>query len=112
MHDSKPLARSKTSSLLIGAALTALIAVQPALASGCDKPSFSASIPDGSRATEEEMAATHSKINQFVSASEAYINCLGNARSTERMRNEMIDEMERIAAVFNRELRKYRRASS
>ncbi|MFA5677479.1 MAG: hypothetical protein WC953_03595 [Pseudomonas sp.] len=112
MHKSKPLARSAKNSILAGAALAAALIAAPALASSCDKPAFSATIPDGSSASQEEMTATHNKINQFVSASEAYISCLGSARSTERMRNEMIDEMERVAAVFNRELRKYRRSSS
>lgn len=88
--------------------LAALMLAGVSHAFACDRPTFSDAIPDGSKATEQEMANIQQAIRQFVSDSEAYIECIDGTRNP-RVRNEVIDEMEKVAAAFNRELRKFRR---
>ena len=89
--------------------LAALILTGANQAMACNKPAFSGTIPDGNSASEEDMANIQQTIRQFVSDSEAYIACIDGDRSAQRLRNETIDDMEKVAAAFNRELRKFRR---
>ena len=105
-----PSSLAGKAAIFTGTALVAtFLSMSSAHAASCNKPAFSGNIPDGGSATEVQMASTRDQINQFVSASEAYIGCIGSDKSSERLRNETIDEMEKVAAVFNRELRKYKR---
>lgn len=81
----------------------------------CEEPTFSGTIPDGQRASEQEMAAAQAAVSKFVAEGEAYIACVQAEEGRlqyERMRDSMLDRMEQVAAQFNRQLRFYRRNNS
>lgn len=85
-------------------------------AMACERPSFTAAIPDGKSASGTEMADAQQAVKAYVSAGEAYIACLedegqSNSPTFVKQRNETIDGMEKIAATFNRQLRSYRKNS-
>lgn len=80
----------------------------------CEEPSYSFQLPDGKSASEEEMAAAQQSVKDFVARGEAYIACLdGDSSLTsaakDRRRGTTIDQMQAVAANFNRELRSFRK---
>lgn len=82
----------------------------------CEEPVFEHAMPDGKSASESEMAQAQVAVKDYVSAGEAYIKCLEDNGSTNspsyvKKRNSTIDGMEQVAAMFNRELRYYRKNS-
>lgn len=81
----------------------------------CDEPQFSENIPDGSSASQEQMDALFAEVNSYVEQAEKYIQCTeasANRSQAERVRNQMLNNMERVAARFNRQLRAFRRSNS
>lgn len=91
--------------------LAALLFAGASHAAACDRPAFTGAIPDGRNANEEQMASAQQEISAFVKASEAYIQCIEGDSNAQRMRNDTIDDMEKVAAAFNRQLRAYRKHS-
>ena len=81
-------------------------------AGACDTPTVTVDIPDGRTATEEQMAMAQQAVQAYVGEAEAYIACLEGsdmaAVQVRRLRDQTIDEMERHAAQFNRQLRHFR----
>lgn len=82
----------------------------------CERPDFNHNIPDGKSASESEMAQAQQAVKSYVSAGQDYIGCLEsegniNSASLGKLRNSVIDDMERVAAKFNRQLRYYRKAN-
>lgn len=76
-------------------------------------------LPDGGSATLDEMQAAQAAIRQFITVSEAYIDCVSDvidAGSLDDLQevaavslhNETVTQMEQAAEAFNAELRKYR----
>lgn len=103
------LAPRKLAAVLLA---TCCLATNQALA--CEEPSFSNSMPDGKTANEAEMTAAQQAVKDFVAQGEAYIACLEDDSSLtsaakDRRRGTTIDQMQAIAANFNRELRHYRK---
>lgn len=103
----------------IAAALTLatliLCTTSPALAA-CNEPAFGHQIPDGKSADEATMAAAQQAVKSYVAEGESYISCLEqdsgvSANNLARLRNSTIDQMEQVAAKFNRQLRQYRKAN-
>lgn len=78
----------------------------------CDAPATAVEVPDGRTATEEQMAIAQQAVQAYVQEAEAYIACLEGsgmaAVQVRRLRDQTIDEMERHAAQFNRQLRHFR----
>lgn len=94
--------------------LVLCLSAQGAMA--CDAPVFNADIPNGKTASEAEMGQAQAAVKEYVSAGEAYIACLenqgmGGSSTYINQRNATIDEMEKVAALFNRQLRHYRKNS-
>jgi hypothetical protein len=92
-----------------------LVVTSPAVIA-CDQPSFSFEIPDGKSADEAAMVAAQQAVKSYVAAGESFISCLEqdssvNSGHLARLRNSTIDDMEQIAAKFNRQLRQYRKAN-
>lgn len=85
------------------------------VALACDAPTTVVDIPDGRNATEEQMALAQQAVQAFVGEAETYIACLEGSgmasAQVSRLRNQTIDEMERHAAQFNRQLRQFRRTN-
>ncbi len=97
------------------ACLAMLWSAAPLAMADCATPSFSGSIPDGKSASADEMARAQNAVSDFVKAGEAYIACVEASESrtqAQRMRDSMLDEMEKAAAQFNRQLRTYKKANS
>lgn len=102
-----------TAGKLLPALLLTLVGSQ-ALAA-CDEPTFTGTIPDGKTANQADIDAAYAAVNDFVKKGEDYISCIEEEESrniADRMRNNMLDEMESLAARFNRQLRYFRRANS
>jgi|GEM_PF-1295633 hypothetical protein len=81
-------------------------------AAACEAPTFTASIPDGASASAEQMSQTQAAVAAFVKAGEAYIGCVEASETTasaQRKRDDMLDQMEKIAANFNRQLRQFKK---
>ncbi len=87
----------------------------------CTFPS-SLEIPDGSTASEAELVASQTAIKQYMASAEEYIACLdGEAeaigpeitedqvRIRDMRHDAAVDEMEKLAAAFNAEVRAYKR---
>jgi HAMP domain-containing protein len=101
-----------TPSTLAAAALLVLASPLALAADACAAPNFSAAIPDGTTASSEQMTSTQTAVTDFVKAGEAYILCVEASESSiqaQRKRDNMLDEMEKIAANFNRQLRQWKK---
>lgn len=87
----------------------AALATGASQALACDKPRLDLDMPDGKTASETEMIAAQQQVNAFVKAGESYIACIEGSASAMKERNDTIDEMEKAAALFNRQLRYFKR---
>ncbi|MEM7083280.1 MAG: hypothetical protein AAF465_11150 [Pseudomonadota bacterium] len=80
-------------------------------------------VPNGAKATKEEMIATQGKVKSFVSSIEGYLTCLDEKQAaagdelTEEQQsiysmryNAAVDAMEQVADQFNTALGAYRDA--
>ncbi len=109
-NNSRPL-RSALVRPLAGLAL--IWALAP-VAFACDAPTTRVEVPDGRNASEAQMAEAQQAVQAYVTEAEAYIQCLESSgmpsAQVSRLRNQTIDEMERHAAQFNRQLRQFRRS--
>ena len=72
---------------------------------------------DGKIATSDEMRRNNKTVNEYVTAGKAYIECLQELEDSKeidkyrawKLRNKAIDDMEKLAALFNRQLRIFKR---
>jgi rhamnose utilization protein RhaD (predicted bifunctional aldolase and dehydrogenase) len=107
----------------------AVVFVGP-LALACDYPER-VSIPNGNTATKDEMVAGQRGVKQYMADMEAYLACIEEEDEIDRagieepdpiveaQRDEMlvkkhnaaVEEMEKIAAAFNEEVRAYKARS-
>ncbi len=105
--------------------IAAILFAPPALA--CDYPQR-VSIPNGSSATKDEMVAGQKGVKQFMANMEQYLACIEDKDEqndasveepnliVEAQREEMlvkkhnaaVEDMEKIAAQFNEEVRSYK----
>lgn len=82
------------------------------------------SVPDGSMATTEEMVNSQTTIKKYMGEMEAYLDCLdreeaelGREPTPEELQlhndrhNAAVDEMEKVAAEFNEQVRAYKQQS-
>jgi len=108
---------ARISQLLV--ALCATTVAQLAVAA-CPYPD-GVSMPDGSQATTEEMVASQTTIKQFMSEMETYLDCLDREEAEldreptaeelqlhNQRHNAAVDEMEKLAADFNDQVRAYK----
>lgn len=94
---------------LVFSFFAAAVALSASQAMACDKPQLNLDMPDGKTASEQEMVDAQVQINDFVKAGESYIACVEGSPNASRERNATIDEMEKAAALFNRQLRYFKR---
>lgn len=87
----------------------AILATGTGQALACDKPQLDLAMPDGKTASEAEMIEAQQRVNAFVKAGESYIACVEGSANAARERNATIDDMEKAAALFNRQLRYFKR---
>ena len=100
----------------------ALLAAQPALAAKrCSTPA-EPGIPDGEKATEEDLIGAQKAVKTYMDAANAYLECLTEAGGTLgddeealamkaamiESHNNMVDNMEAVANQFNLALRAYK----
>jgi len=114
----------KRSSLFKAAAVTAalsVLSVSTAYAA-CTFP-IPIQVPSGKYATEEEMIDTQGRVKAYMASADAYLICLDEemsalteAPSEEQLRirdmrhNAAVDEMEKLAAQFNAEVRIFKKS--
>lgn len=90
----------------------------------CDNPSLLTSIPAGAESTQAQMLAAQTEVRAYLTAMELYIECLeaeleasGDEAGPEIRSmivsriNSAVSEMERVAELFNQELRAFREAN-
>ncbi len=105
-------------SISAAALLTGMLAINAHAA--CDFPA-NVEVPDGKTATEAELVAAQSVVKQYMANVESYLVCideeakaLGPEITEDQIRirdmrhNAAVDEMERLAADFNAQIRAFR----
>ena len=112
---------------LIKASCTIAVIIFVPAALACDYPQR-ISIPSGSSATKDEMVAVQKDVKKFMAAIEEYLACIEDEDEQNRagieepdlmveaQRDEMlikkhnaaVDDMEKVAARFNEEVRSYK----
>ena len=83
-----------------------------------------ASIPDGAKATSEEMVEAQTYVKQYIAEMELYLVCLDEeaaaleeppteeqSQSHTQRHNTAVDSMEAVAAQFNEQVRAYKQAN-
>lgn len=78
-------------------------------------------VPDGATSTTEEMVDGQTRIKQYMAEMEAYLDCLDQEEADldreptadelqmhNQRHNAAVDEMEKIAAAFNEQVRAYK----
>jgi hypothetical protein len=79
-------------------------------------------VPDGSTATEAEMVAAQSAVKEYMAKVEDYLTCLAaeasdlgmditedDMRIRDMRHNAAVDEMEKLAAEFNAQIRAFKK---
>lgn len=114
----------------VKASFTIVVIFFGPLALACDYPERT-SIPNGSTATKEEMIAGQRGVKKFMADMEAYLSCIEEEDKDNRagieepdpiveaQRDEMlmkkhnaaVEDMEKVAAAFNEEVRAYKAQS-
>ncbi len=72
-------------------------------AAECIKPAAPA-LPDPDQAVTPEMVKANNEVRAFMANADAYLKCINDAA----MHNQMVEEMEAVAAHFNDIIRKYK----
>jgi len=94
-----------------------------AVFAACENPTL-VTVPDGAKATKEELLAAQGNVKTYMAAVEAYLACINEEMSaagedapeefkalmTTRY-NSAVTEMETVAAKFNEQVRAYRAAN-
>lgn len=93
--------------LVAGVVLLAQFAVLPALA-GCTEPVPTAEIPNGAKATREEMLAAQRAMKAYDNAVKAYTDCLQADGDTSNRANVAVDKLQKLAEKFNVELHAFK----
>jgi len=115
--------------LMLPLTLTALLFAGQALAADCTVPANTASVPNGAKATKEEMLAAQKTVKAYDAAVKTYTDCLktaqdaeiaaGGDKLTDEQRNKIIDKyagksnaevdkVQKLADKFNIELKAYK----
>ena len=95
------------------AGLIACLSSVPALAD-CVAPNMVVQIPDGATASRDEMIAAQKVIVAIDAAVVEYSRCLeksGHSIASDRMQNDAVDKLHRIADKYNAELRTFKKKS-
>ncbi len=100
--------------------LTAILPVALTTAVACSKPE-NVTIVDGARASIEEMNANQILVISYLTAMDAYLECLASdtpssglslagasSRQRKKLRDEAIDAKEALAAAFNEQVRVFK----
>jgi hypothetical protein len=109
--------------LLTSCVLTAIASGYCFAAAACEAPSPVA-MPDGSKATREEMLAAQAQVKAYQAAMNEFVACIdseGDAQGEQapaefkslivERHNAAVSEMEGVAAAFNEQLRAFRAAN-
>jgi hypothetical protein len=89
----------------------------------CSRPE-TASIPNGTTATSEEMVEAQTYVKQYIAEMELYLACLDQqeaalteppaeeqAKLHTQLHNNAVDSMENVAAKFNEQVRAFKKAN-
>ena len=109
--------------VLTSCVLTALACGYCFTAAACEAPS-PVTMPDGSKATRDEMLAAQAKVKEYQAAMNEFVACIdseGDAAGEQapaefkslivERHNAAVTEMEGVAAAFNEQLRAFRAAN-
>jgi hypothetical protein len=109
--------------VLTSCVLTAIASGYCFTATACEAPSPVA-MPDGSKATRDEMLAAQAQVKAYQAAMNEFVACIdseGDAQGEQapaefkslivERHNAAVSEMEGVAAAFNEQLRAFRAAN-
>jgi hypothetical protein len=82
-------------------------AVSAAALADCADPAEPASIPDASKASEQDMVAAQQEVKHYLGAMEDRLKCLESSGSKEAF-NLAVQRMQTVAARFNNTVRAFR----
>ena len=86
------------------AAITVLLAAVAVPALGCDRPTAPGSIPDGTKATKEEMLAAKKEVDAFKSGMEEYFACEKSTAKKDAGQAELV----KVADRFNAQVKAFK----
>jgi hypothetical protein len=95
--------------LAVFGSIACLISLQ-ALAD-CVEPKASASLPDGSTASREDMVSAMKILRDYDAATKEYAACLEKIGGNLTKQNAAVDRVEKLAARYNAELRAFKKRS-
>jgi len=86
----------------VSVAILCAMGSAPVLA--CEKPRAPSSIPDGAKASKEDMLAAKKAVDAFRSGMEEYLACEKNFASLDAAQNELA----KVADLFNQQIRAFK----
>jgi hypothetical protein len=93
--------------LVAGVVLLTQFGVVPALA-GCSEPMAFTEIPNGAKATREEMLSAQRAMKAYDNAVKAFTDCLNQEGDTSNRANLAVDKLQKLAEKFNVELHSFK----
>ena len=115
--------------LMLPLTLTAALLAGPALAAECTAPDTSITIPNGSKATKDELLAARRAVNDYDASVKTYTECLKTAQDAElaaagdkitddqrskivakyvQKSNVEVDKLQKLADKLNAEIRAFK----
>ena len=86
----------------VSVAILCAMGSTPVLA--CERPRAPSSIPDGAKASKEDMLAAKKAVDAFRSSMEEYLTCEKNFASLDAAQNELA----KVADLFNQQIRAFK----
>jgi hypothetical protein len=93
--------------LLAGAFLVAQAVALPARA-GCTEPTPVTELPNGAKASRDEMLSAQRAMKAYDNAVKAYTDCLHDDGDTSNKSNAAVDRLQHMAERFNVELHTFK----
>ena len=94
--------------VLAAVVLGAQLAVLPVMAGGCTEPVPFTEIPNGAKATREEMLAAQRAMKAYDIAVKAFSDCMQSEGDTSNRVNLAVDKLQHLAEKFNIELHAFK----
>jgi hypothetical protein len=104
---------------LLQISLAGLLLVASAAYADCSRPK-APSVPDGSTATEAELVDAQTDVQEYMAATNAFLECLAQEEEVEpevdaeriAAHNQAVDDMEEVAEQFNLAVRAWKAQSA
>lgn len=94
----------------VWAAITTIVVLQASAAAAvCKTPAEAPpAVPDGEKASREEMVAAQAALKAYNASVVVYTQCVQKDGGSATELNRIVNQLEKLAVRFNSELRKYK----